>query len=511
MREVILPVICVDVAASKGLLAEFRGDAVAVGIFENEVKGKPPSLHIAAQRIDAKAGRILSDSVKAGEFTGKLNSVAVYHVKGIPSRLVLFVGLGKKSGFEPDIVRQAAGKACCAARDLGAKSLGFCADSAVEKGVSLEKAGRLLTEGAILGLYTFDAYKTEKSGKELKSLTLLTSGDAKAVARGAVKGEAVASSTNITREICNDPGNYAHPSKVAALALGLAKKFGFKCKVLEKKEIEKEGMNGLLSVASGSCQPPMFAVLEYSGAGKGQKPIVLIGKGITFDSGGISIKPANDMEKMKFDKAGACAILGVFVAAARMKVKRNIVGLMPLTENLPSGTAARPGDVVRMRSGKTAEIISTDAEGRMILADALDYAKEFKPSAIVDLATLTGAVVVALGYEASGVMGNDEKLLSKVEKAGDESGERVWRLPMWKAYDDYNKSEVADVRNVGPSSRAAGTICAGKFLEVFVPEGVPWVHVDIAATAWNEKPKPYGALGATGVGVRLLSALLEEL
>ena len=499
-----------DVIASKGLLAGFKGDAVAAGIFESEAKGKPPSLPIAAQRIDAKAGGLLAGSLKAGEFTGKLNSISVYHVKGIPARLVLLVGLGKKGEFEPDIARQAAGKACCAARELGAKSLGFCVDSVVGKGVDFESAGRLLTEGAILGLYSFEAYKSEKGGKELKSFCLVTPGDTKAVEKGAVKGEIVASSANITREICNDPGNYAHPAKVAALALGLAKKFGFKCKVLEKKDIVKEGMNGLLSVSSGSSQPPVFVVLEYGGAEKGQKPVVLVGKGITFDSGGISLKPGKDMGTMKFDKSGACAVLGIFVAAARMGMRKNLVGLLPLTENMPGGSAARPGDIVRMRSGKTVEIDSTDAEGRVILADALDYAKGFRPSAIIDLATLTGACLAALGYEASGLMGNDEKLLAKLEKAGDESGERVWRLPMWKAYDDYNKSTVADVRNMGLPG-AAGTICGAKFLEAFVPEGVPWAHIDIAATAYTDKQKGALAPGATGAGVRLLTALLNEL
>jgi leucyl aminopeptidase len=277
-------VISVDVVAAKGLPAEFKGDAVALGVFEREEKGKVPELFIGAKRIDAKAGGILAESVKRGEFTGKLGSVSTYHVKQIPARLILLIGLGKRSEFEPDAVRQAAAKACCAARELGAKKIAFSVDSVAGRGVDLEAAGRLLAEGAILGLYRFEAYKTEKEKKEVESLHLLTSGSAKAVAEGARNGEAVASSANLAREICNDPGNYATPEKLAKLAQGIAAKYGFKCKVLGKREIEKEKMGGILSVSAGSHQPPAFVILEYNGPkSAGKKPVVLIGKGITFD------------------------------------------------------------------------------------------------------------------------------------------------------------------------------------------------------------------------------------
>ena len=499
-----------DVVASRGFLSEFAGDVVALGVLEPEEKERLPELHESAKRIDSIVGGVLKSSVEAKEFTGKLGSICVYRVKGIPARIVLLVGLGKRSTFEDDVIRQAAGKACCAARELNAKRMAFCVDSVCVGGVDAERAGRLLTEGAILGLYSFEAYKSEKEEKQLKELHLLTSGDAKAVMNGAEKGEIVASSANIVREICNDPANYATPKKIADIAVETARRYGFKCKVLEKKDIEMEKMGGILSVSSGSAQPPLFVVLEYNGAGKGEKPYAIIGKGITFDSGGISLKPSQNMDKMKFDKAGACAVLGIFVAVSRMKMKINLVGLMPLTENLPSGSAARPGDIIKTRSGKTVEIISTDAEGRVILADAIDYAKTFGPRAIIDLATLTGACVVALGYECSGLMGNDEKLLAEIEKAGIRSGEKVWRLPMWKEYNEYNKSDVADIKNVGPSGGAGGTIAGGKFLESFVPKDVPWAHIDIAGTAWKEQAKPYFALGATGVGVRLLTAFFEE-
>ncbi|VVC71748.1 cytosol aminopeptidase [uncultured archaeon] len=500
-----------DVFAVKGTLAEFSGDAVSAAVFENEEKGKPPELPVAVKRIDGISGNVVSTSVNALEFSGAKNSVSIYRVKGIPARALILVGLGKKTEFVPDVVRQAASVASRCARDLKAKKLGFCIDSVVEGSVGLEAAGRLFTEGAILGLYRFQAYKSDKGdGIEVESLGLVSNVNEKAAARGAVKGEILASSANVTREICNDPGNSATPEKIGELSQALAKKYGFSCSVMGKKEIEKEKMGGILSVSSGSANPPAFVVLEYSAGPANRKPVVLVGKGITFDSGGISIKPQKDMDKMKFDKAGAIAVLGTFAAAARMRLPVKLVGLMPLAENMPGGRAARPGDIVKTRSGKTIEIINTDSEGRVLLSDALDYAKKFKPAAIIDIATLTGACTVALGFEASGLMGNDEKLLSAIERAGNESGERVWRFPMWKEYNDYSKSEVADIKNSGIPG-AAGTITGAKFIEAFVPEGVPWAHVDIANTSDKIAPAPYLCLGATGVGVRLFASLLQEL
>jgi leucyl aminopeptidase len=505
-------VIFVDVYAVNCLLAQSRCDAAACGAFEAAEKGKPPKLPPAVQRIDALEGGIVSRSLKAGEFTGKPGSTAIYRVKSVPARALVLVGLGKREGFEPDTARLAAAKACCAARELKCASVSFCADSVVAGKVSPKDAGRLLTEGAILGLYKFQSFKTDKDAlpSEVKSLQLVTAQAPEQLALGAEKGEIVASAANLARELASDPGNSAPPQRIAKIAQQAAKKFGMKCTVLGQKELEREKMGGLLSVSAGSANPPALVVLEHRKAGA-RKPIVLVGKGITFDSGGVSLKPGRDMDKMKFDKSGACAVLAAMVAAARLGIKDNVVGIMPLAENMPSGTATRPGDIVAMRSGKTVEIVNTDCEGRMVLADALDYAKEFSPRAVLDIATLTGSVAHALGYEASGVLGNDSGLLSLVEAAGEESGERVWRFPMWKAYDEYNKSEVADIRNAGISG-AAGTISGAKFLEAFAPQGVPWAHVDIAGTAYSEgKPWPYLAPGATGVGVRLFAALLQKM
>src|SRR6266545_2618964 len=288
-----------------------------------------------------------------------------------------------------------------------------------------------------------------------------------------------------------------------ARALG-AKQLAVAVAVLDRAALTKEGMGALLAVAQGSAQEPRFIVLEYRGAGDAG-PIALVGKGVTFDSGGISIKPAQNMEEMKFDMSGAAAVLGAFEVLGRLKPKVNVVGLIPTTENLPSGTAVKPGDVVKSHFGKTIEIINTDAEGRLILCDALSYVRRFKPAAVLDAATLTGAVVVALGHAAIGMMGNDEALLAEVREAGEGAGERCWPLPLWDDYRDLLKSDIADVKNSG--GRGAGTIAGGWFLREFV-DGYPWVHLDIAGTAYTDGDGPHQTKGPTGVGVRLFSEFI---
>jgi len=275
--------------------------------------------------------------------------------------------------------------------------------------------------------------------------------------------------------------------------------------VLDRAQLKKEGMGALLAVAQGSAQEPRFIALEYKGGSSGQAPVVLVGKGVTFDSGGISIKPAHNMEEMKYDMSGAAAVLGTFDVLGRLKLKLNVVGLIPSTENLPSGTAVKPGDVVKSHLGKTIEIINTDAEGRLILCDALSYARRFKPAVALDAATLTGAVVVALGHHAIGVMGNDEALLAEVRDAGERAGERCWPLPLWEEYRDLVKSEIADVKNSG--GRSAGSIAGGWFLREFV-DGFPWVHLDIAGTAYTEAEGATQGKGPTAVGVRLFTEFL---
>ncbi len=310
----------------------------------------------------------------------------------------------------------------------------------------------------------------------------------------------------MARDMVNAPPTDMTPTIIAAKARAIARQSGLRIRVLERPQMQKLGMGALLAVASGSAQPPKFIVVEYRSGGK--KPfIALVGKTITFDSGGISIKPAENMDKMKDDMAGGAAVLGAIRTAAALKLPLNIVGLLPATENMPGGRAYKPGDVLRTLSGQTIEIINTDAEGRLILADALAYACSYKPAVIVDIATLTGACRVALGQEAAGMVGTDEKLKQRLREAGDKTGERVWELPLWEGYYDLIKSDIADMKNTG--GRDGSVITAAALLSKFV-EKYPWVHLDIAAMAWTDKDRPYTPKGATGIGVRLLTQFLRD-
>jgi len=310
----------------------------------------------------------------------------------------------------------------------------------------------------------------------------------------------------MVRDMVNSPSADMTPTIIAAKARELAREFGLKLQVLERSQMEKLGMGALLGVASGSAQPPKFIIIEYRKGGK--KPVIaLVGKTITFDSGGISIKPAENMDRMKDDMSGGAAVLGALRTASALKLPLNIVGLLPATENMPSGSAYKPGDVLRTLSGRTIEIMNTDAEGRLILSDALAYACRYKPAVIVDIATLTGACGIALGNEASGMLGTDDTLKRKIREAGEKTGERVWELPLWEEYYDQIKSDIADMKNTG--GRAGGVITAAALLSKFVQK-YPWVHLDIAATSWTEKDRPYTPKGATGIGMRLLTQFLRD-
>jgi leucyl aminopeptidase len=443
-----------------------------------------------------------------GEFTGKVNSTRLLDTLGrLPAERLLLVGLGKKKELDAGRLRQAAGSAVQALR--GARVASFT--------MALHLPGDIqaldtVCEGALLGSYSFDEYKT-RDRKELfafSSMTLLLSKNIPAKAAGAsVKAtEALLGGVSLTRNLVSHPGNVVTTCYLATAARGVAKRHGLPCRVLEPDDLEQLGMNALLAVGKGSAEPPRLIVLEYNGGGPKERPLALVGKGITFDSGGISIKPAAGMEEMKTDMSGAAAVLGAIEAAASLKLPVNLVGVIPTAENMPDGQAYKPGDVITTMSGLTVEITNTDAEGRLILCDALHYAKtKHKPSAMIDLATLTGACVVALGHEASGMMGNDRRLMDSLKKAGERCGEHLWELPLWDEYGETMKSDIADLRNAG-TTRDGGTITAGWFLKQFVGT-TRWVHLDIAGTAWTDKSRPCSPKGATGVGVRLLIEYLR--
>ena len=356
-------------------------------------------------------------------------------------------------------------------------------------------------EGLMLGDFSYDALRAEKTrfGRTAPSLALIWSEEAAAGAEAAAStGRTIADAQNFARDLVSRPGNVATPVRLAEEAEALGER-GIAVQAWSAEKLREEGFGALLAVSKGSAEPPRFIILEHRG--EGGSPIVLVGKGITFDSGGISLKPSKGMEEMKYDMAGAAAVLGAIRALSDLGTSRRVVALIPTAENLPSGNAVKPGDVIRGVSGRSIEIVNTDAEGRLVLSDALSYATRLGPSAIVDVATLTGGCVVALGRHAAGLMSNDDELARALEEASIRSGERVWRLPLWPEYGKQLESDIADIKNSG--GREASPITAGYFLKEFV-ENVPWAHLDIAGTAWADEARAHQPKGATGAGVRLL-------
>lgn len=436
------------------------------------------------------------------EFHGKENELLLLDTHDdIRPKRILLVGLGKKDAITAEKIRQAGGRSATYLRDLGKKNIAFSSRMIDSLGLSPS----IFIEGALLGLYTFKRYGSAKNhAKTVKNITVLSK-DSEGTGRLLNFAKTIASSVCFARDLVNTPSNDMTPSHLAQAARSL-KKRGLSVEVLDKRDAEKLGMKSYLAVSRGSNEPPKFIVLKYRGA-KGA-PVVLIGKSITFDSGGISLKPSEGMEKMKYDMAGGAAVLGVMKAASELRLPVNIVGILPAAENLPGPSATKPGDIVRALNGTTIEIVNTDAEGRLVLADAIEYAKRLKPRAVIDIATLTGACSIALGNEAAAMMGNDKNLLEKMRKSADNTYERVWEMPLFEEYKEYLKSDFADIKN--SSGRNGSLVTSAYFLYMFAGE-TPWVHLDIAGTAWNEKDKPYMPKGASGIGVRLLLDVVKEL
>ena len=461
-------------------------------------RGKlPPSLEGVDKGTGGAIGRVLA----SGDFTGKKDETAVIYPSG-PAPRVLLVGLGKPDEIDRTAIRKAAAVAAKRARTLGVPRAAFYLPPEARGRVPPAEVGQSIAEGLNQGAWQYNEMKKPGEDKKppLERFDILAHDGPADLIQGHKTGEAIGAGQTFARGLQVLPGNVATPTYIANVARDLAQRHGFGVTILDKAAITKEKMGALLSVAQGSAEEPRFIALEYKGADTA--PIVLIGKGVTFDTGGISIKPAQNMEDMKYDMSGAAAVLGTFEALGRLTPKVHVVGLIPSTENMPSGTAVKPGDVVTSHLGKTIEVINTDAEGRLILCDALSYARRYKPAAVVDIATLTGAIVVALGHDATGVMGDDDKLVEELRAAGEKAGERLWPLPLWEDYRDLMKSDIADVKNSG--GRPAGSISAGWFLREFV-DGFPWAHLDIAGTAYTERDEPGRVKGPTGIGVRLFT------
>ena len=464
---------------------------VAIGVYEDK------SLTDLGQALDEAGDNVLSKAMDLGDVKGKSGETNMFYING---QRILLIGLGKKDKFNASGVRLAAGKASRAAISKKVDSVAvecFC--------FGLDSC-QAMGEGLVLGSYQFLDYKTkDEKNFELKSAIVIGCNHDE-IMKGAAIGKAVC----FARDLANHPGNVTTPSRLAEEAGEIAKEGGMKLTVFDRKEITAMGMGALAGVAQGTDEPPKFIVLEYFGADESQNPKILVGKGLTFDAGGISIKPSSKMDEMKYDMCGSAVVLGVFKALAALKPKLNVVGIVPSTENLVGAKAYKPGDILTAYNGKTIEVLNTDAEGRLILADGLSYAsKHYEPEYILDFATLTGAVLVALGHVAAGVLGTDEDLMQLVKESSVNAEEKVWELPLWPEFRKQVKSKIADVKNMG-AARQAGTIAGAAFLKEFVGESIPWVHFDIAGTAWGGKPTSIDPKGsATGWGVRLVLDLID--
>jgi leucyl aminopeptidase len=483
----------VRIDAASGVLTEVSSPMLAVGLHKGES---------IPQALDGAATGILSN----GDFSGKEGETAlIYAPDGLATPRLLLVGLGERASFTLDKLRRVSATAAKRAHTLKLDEATFALP--MPEGSGTREAAEAAAEGAALGLYRFDRYKTNEEVHELGTFTLVlgAEGDVKDVEAGAEAGVKLAAGALLARDLANEPSNAATPEYLAHKAREIAGRYGMEATVLDRAGIEAEGLTGLATVGRSARNEPRFIVLEYRKGAADEAPVVLVGKAVTFDSGGISIKPSSGMEDMKYDMSGGAAVLGTMEAVGALDLPINVVALVPATENLPGGDAFKPGDVLELHSGTSVEIVTTDAEGRLILADALSYAKRYEPIAVVDCATLTGACYVALGDHASGLMGNDDGLIAELRAAGEASGERVWPLPLFDEYTEQIKGDTADIKNSG--GRYGGASTAGAFLKEFVE--YPWAHLDIAGTAYGKSRNAYTPKGASGTPARLLLEFLR--
>jgi leucyl aminopeptidase len=469
---------------------------LAVGVAE----GADASKGVLAG-LDEALGGAVARVLVAGDLRGKPgDEVRLYGPEGGAERVVL-LGLGPAEAVDVEVVRRFAGRAVRTAESLRLEGVAIALDGL---GVSPELRAQAAAEAAGLAAWRFDELKAEKEEDptvDVVAVDLVGTEDADAYGRGAMNGAAIARGANFARTLQSRPGNLATPSHIAEEAVRMAGAVGLESTVFDETRMREEGMHALLSVSRGSAEEARFIILEHRGGNEGDPPLILVGKGLSFDAGGISLKPPAGMEEMKYDMSGGAAVIGAMQVVAELGLKANVVGLVPSSENLPSGTATKPGDVISSLAGKTIEVINTDAEGRLILADALTWGARLKPAAMVDCATLTGSVIIALGHHAAAVLGNDDDLVAELRAAGEASGERCWQLPLWKEYREQLDSTTADLQNVG--GRPGGSITAAAFLSEFVGDST-WAHLDIAGTAWGEGKLPYQRKGGLGFPTRLL-------
>lgn len=479
-----------------------RSGCVVVGVYE------PGKLSVTAKVLDKAVRQFLGETLRRGDMTGKAGSTLMLQkLPGAETERILLVGLGKEEDFDDKKYHSAIAAAIKHLSGTGAiDGTLYLTELDVKKRDAAWKI-RQATLCVQETLYRFDRLKSkpEETRQSLRKLTFCIGGRTESVAAetALAEGLAIAEGMKLAKDLGNLPGNICTPTYLANEAKKLAKTHRLAIQVLDRSNMEKLGMNTLLSVARGSREPPKFIILRHSGGAAGMKPIVLVGKGITFDSGGISLKPGAEMDEMKYDMSGAASVMGTLKAAAMMKLPLNVIGVIPASENLPDGAASKPGDIVTSMSGQTVEILNTDAEGRLVLCDALTYVERFDPECVIDVATLTGACVISLGHVASGLLANNDKLARELLDAGQKACDRAWQLPLWDDYQEQLKSNFADMANIG--GRAAGSITAACFLARFT-EKYTWAHLDIAGTAWRSGKEK----GSTGRPVPLLTHFLLE-
>ncbi|MDD5190081.1 MAG: leucyl aminopeptidase [Dehalococcoidales bacterium] len=496
-----------EIKVKVGSIKRIRADAIIMCVYEN-MKRPRGDLSI----VNKALGGAISDLLHNGEIKGKLAEITVIHTLGkITADRVITVGLGKRNELTADKVRSAAAEICRALKNKGVKRAAIVALGTCSGMLNPREAGQAIAEGVILGSYAFRKHLTAKDeGEHIETILIVDRSRAvvTSVQQGVTEGTILAEATNLARDLVNEPGNYMTPTSLAAEAVKVAEKYKMPIQVYDREEIQKMGMGAFLGVAQGSDQPPKFVVMKYKGNENNDIDIALIGKGLTFDSGGISLKPAADMGDMKGDMAGAASVIAAMNAIAQLKPGVNVMAIIAATENMPGGRALKPADVLVAMNGKTIEVDNTDAEGRLTLADAVSYANKQGAKRIIDIATLTGGVVTALGDVTTGGFTNNQELLDAVIKAGNEEGDKIWQLPLFDEYKEQNKSDVADIKNSG--GKAASPITAALFIAEFIGN-TPWVHLDIAGTSDISKTRGYYTKGATGVPTRTLVKLVTSL
>jgi leucyl aminopeptidase len=500
-----------DFQVTRNVLVNVVCDALVVGAARSKKAQNSNGVVLPemTKEVDTLLDGLISQICADGAFKGNLGEMTtVYTMEKLAAKRVLVVGLGSLEALNAQILRRASAISARHLQNTGAHTIALAL--ALEgTPIEVETGMQAQVEGALLGLYTFRKYQhTDDKGEErdiTKIWLAAGTGNGAGLEEAIRRGSALAQATNFARDLVNEPPNVLTPTELANRASAMASQFGLECEILDRPQMEELGMGGLLGVSQGSAEPPKFIILRYRGAAHStNKGMALVGKGITFDTGGISLKPADRMDEMKGDMAGAAAVIGAMQAIASLKPLVNVTALVSTTENMPSGTAYHPGDILRIMNGKTIEIVNTDAEGRLVLADALSYAAKEGLSPIIDVATLTGAVVIALGNTMAGLFSNDAELSEEIVAAGKTAGEKFWPMPMDEEYGEQIKSDIADIKQTG--GRAAGSVTAAKILENFVGDA-KWAHLDIAGTSYVDSKKPYQEKGATGMAVRTLAEL----